>query len=268
MRKIIEIKDLTFSYGEYGVFENFSLEINEGSFYTVLGPNGSGKSTLARILVGLEPVQGEIIIDDLMLNLKNIEEIRRRIGIVFENPNSQFITETVSEELAFPLENLNYNPEEIIDRVANISLKFGITELLESNPQELSGGEKQLVALASALIYEPKILILDEALGMIDSMYRSKVFDILSTYHKKGLTILNITHDSEECLYGTDILILNSGKNVLQQPLKKALGNEKIFTSSLMELPFIVDLSTKLNYYKVVNKLAFDKKKLVNDLWK
>jgi len=268
MGKIIEIKDLTFSYGNHNLYENFSLEITEGSFYTVLGPNGSGKSTLARILVGLEPVDTEIIIDGLILNLKNMEEIRRKIGIVFENPNSQFITESVSEELAFPLENLNYHPEDIINRVANISLEFGITELLDRNPSELSGGEKQLVALASALIYEPKILILDEALVMIDGVYRNRVFDILSSYHKNGLTILNITHDSEETLYGTDILILNEGTKVLQSPLKQALKNEKIFTSNLMELPFIVDLSTKLNYYKVVNKIAFNKEKLVTYLWK
>lgn len=268
MKKIIEIKDLSFGYSANIIYDKFSLDIEEGTFYTILGPNGSGKSTLAKILVGLEPSRDYIKIDGLFLNPKNIDEIRTLISIVFENPDSQFITESVEEELAFTLENLNYPKTEIINRIKKITETLDITHLLGRNPHELSGGEKQLVAIAVALIIEPKILILDEALVMIDGAIRSKIFEILTNYHKKGLTILNITHDSEEAMLGTHILILNEGKIVLNGKTKDVLENEKAFKEGLMDLPFIIDLSTKLKYYGVVSKLSYDKKKLVNSIWK
>lgn len=268
MKKIIEIKDLSFNYGERVIYDNFSLEIEEGTFYTILGSNGSGKSTLAKILVGLEPSHDFIKIDGLFLNSKNIDQIRTIISVVFENPDSQFITESVEEELAFTLENLGYSKEEIIKKVKRLTQTLDIIHLLGRNPHELSGGEKQLVAFAAALISEPKILILDEALVMVDSNIKNKIFEILEDYHKKGLTILNITHDSEEAMLGTNILILNNGKVILNKKIKEAFENEKEFKDGLMDLPFIIDLSTKLKYYGVISKLFYEKKKLVNSIWK
>jgi ABC-type cobalt transport system, ATPase component len=268
MKKIIEIRDLSFEYGEHKVFEKFSLDIEDGSFYTVLGSNGSGKSTLTKIIVGLEPSRGFVKIDGLFLNPKNIDEIRKVVSVVFENPDSQFITESVEEELAFTLENLNYDKTEIVKRIREIAKKMGITHLLERNPHELSGGEKQLVAFASALIHDPKILILDEALVMVDLVLRDKIYDILKEYHKKGLTILNITHDSEESLLGTHVLIMNKGEIILNEKTKIALENDKAFKLGGMDLPFIIDLSVKLKYYGIVSKTSFDSKKLVNAIWK
>lgn len=268
MKKMVEIKNLSFKYGNHIVFKKFSLDIEEGTFYTILGSNGSGKSTLARIIIGLEPTGCLVRVNELFLNDQDIEKVRKSVGVVFENPDTQFVTDCVEDELAFTLENLNYDKREIIKKIKEITERMEITHLLGKNPHELSGGEKQLVALASVLIYEPRLLILDEALVMVDGIVRSKIYDILKAYHKKGLTILNITHDSEEALLGTHILILNKGEIILNKKVKEALENEKAFERALMELPFIIDLSTKLKYYKIIKSIYYDNKKLVNAIWK
>lgn len=268
MKKIVEIKKLTFKYGDHIIFKKFSLDIEEGSFYTILGSNGSGKSTLARILVGLEPSGAFIRVNGFFLNNVDIDKVRKSVGIVFENPDTQFVTESVEEELAFPLENLNYSKNEIRKRIKDITEKMNITHLIERNPHELSGGEKQLVALASNLIYEPKLLILDEALVMIDGAFRKKIYQILKEYNKKGLTILNITHDNEEALLGSHILILDKGEIVINKKTIEALNDEKAFKKSMMDFPFVIDLSNKLKYYGVVKTIVYDNKKLVNAIWK
>ena len=159
---IIDIKNLNFKYKEKEVFNNFNLQLENGSFTTIIGLNGSGKSTLIKILLGLLKYEGIIKIDDILLNKDNIKNIRKSIGIVFENPDNQFVAETVMDDIAFSLENLQMNSKNIKEKIMKMANYIGISRLLEREPHSLSGGEKQLVALASALIHEPKILILDD----------------------------------------------------------------------------------------------------------
>lgn len=266
---IIEIKNLNFNYNDKQIFQDFNLNIKKSSFTTIIGLNGSGKSTLIKILLGLLDYNGEIKIDGLILNNKNINEIRKKIGVVFENPDNQFVAETVMDDIAFSLENLQTNPLEIKTKVKEIAEYIGISKLLERVPHSLSGGEKQLVALASALVHEPKILILDEALTMVDIKVRKKIYDILEDLHKnKDITIINVTHDMDEVLYGEDIILLDKGNIILKGLKEEVLLEEKVFNKLNLELPFMVSLSIKLKYYGLVDRLIFDMEEMVDEIWK
>ena len=139
---------------------------------------------------------------------------------------------------------------------------------MEKEPHSLSGGQKELVALASAFATHPKILVLDEALDMIDNNRRDDVLKVLTDLNKKGLTIINITHNSEELLYGTDIVVMNAGKVMDQGETKEILRKEKLFKNNGLELPFVVDLSYKLKYYDLVDDIVLDIDELVNLIWK
>ena len=266
---IIDIKNLNFKYDNKQIFNNFNLEIKESTFTTIIGLNGSGKSTLIKTILGLLKYDGEIKIDELTLNKENIKEIRKKIGVVFENPDNQFVAETVMDDIAFSLENLKLNSKDIKRKVREISNYIGISNLLEKEPSVLSGGEKQLVALASALVHEPKILILDEALTMVDVRTRKQIYSILEDINKnKNMTIINVTHDMDELLYGDDIILIDNGNVILKGPKEEVLLEEKIFNSLNLELPFMVNLSIKLKYYGLVDKLIFDMKEMVDQIWK
>lgn len=266
---IIDIKNLNYRYSEKTIFHDFNLEIKEGTFTHIIGLNGSGKSTLIRIILGLIKYDGEIKIDNLMLNENNIKEIRKKIGVVFENPDNQFVAETVMDDIAFSLENLQLKSNDIKRKVREITNYIGITNLLDKEPRDLSGGEKQLVAIASALVHEPKILILDEAITMIDIQTRKQIYNILEHIHKtKKMTIINVTHDMDELLYGDDIILIDNGNIILKGPKEEILLEEKVFNKLNIELPFMASLSIKLKYYGLIDKLIFDMNKMVNEIWK
>ncbi len=268
MDNIIILKDVSFSYNDKKIFDNFSLNIRRGSYTSIIGPNGSGKSTLMKLIVGLYKANGEIKIDDTLMSEDTYKDIRSRIGIVFENPDNQFVAETVMDEIAFALENLNFDKKEIRARVKEIGKLLDIESIMEKEPHSLSGGQKELVALASALVLKPKILILDEALDMVDNNRRQDVLNVLTNLNNLGMTIINITHNSEELLYGTDIIVMNNGMVKDHGNTKDILRKEKLFKNNGLELPFVVDLSYKLKYYGLVDDIVLDMDELVNLLWK
>ncbi|MDD2518791.1 MAG: ATP-binding cassette domain-containing protein, partial [Bacilli bacterium] len=213
MDDILIIKDLTFKYNDNIIFDNFNLTIKRGTWTTIIGPNGSGKSTLVKIIMGLIKSDSYIVIDNTLKTNDNIKEIRKKIGVIFEHPDSTFVAETVMDEMAFALENLELKNDDIKRKIKEVSKYLNITHLLEKNPFQLSGGQKQLVALASILVLEPTILILDEAINRIDYVERDNILAVLSKLHKeKGVTIINITHDIEEAVYGDDVILIDNGK--------------------------------------------------------
>ena len=219
MQNIIEIKGLNHSYGDKCVFNKMNLEIKPKRFATILGKNGSGKTTLTNILMGLVDYDGKIIIDGIVLGNDTKKFLRRNIGIVFENPDEHFVTDKVYDELAFVLESMDYQPDDIDLKMKSVVELLRINDLLERRITTLSIGEKQLVALAVAIINGPKILIMDEGLSNVDAYYRDIILKILNVLRKKGMTIVNITSNSEDSIYGTDIIIINNGKVVLNKTL-------------------------------------------------
>ena len=269
MDNMIVINNLFFKYDYKIIFNNLSLSIKKGTFTTILGNNGCGKSTLVRLLTGLEDSNRSIIIDGMVLDDSTLFSIRRKIGVVFENPDNTLISETVMEDLAFPLENLNCSRDYIYSKINEISKYLGIDHLLNRCPRDLSGGEKQLVGLGCALITGPELIILDEAFSMVDSMSKLNMLKLLRKIKKDyNVTILNISHDIEESIYGDDIIVINNGRVIIQDNKKNVYKQEKELNKLGFELPFMVNLSNKLSYYDLLDDVLYSMEDMVDLLWK
>ena len=227
-RSIITVKSMSFKYDNNYIFEDFDLEIEKGSFTTIIGQNGSGKSTLAKILIGLYQASGYIAIDGYLLNNFYIKKIRRSFSVCFDSADEHFIGETVKDDLAFTLENLEYSKQEMESCIINISKKFKIDNILDKMPEELTNSEREKVMIASSLIHNPKILLLDESIHKLTDKDKKLVFNILKEYQQEHkLSIILITHNLEDTLYSDRIIVLNKGKIVLDGTKEEIYQNEK-----------------------------------------
>lgn len=269
MKNIVELKHISVKNKEKEVLNDLSWEIKEGTFITLLGRSGSGKTTLIKSLLGLTSFDGEIIIDGISLTSKSIKEIRSKVGVVFENPNTNLICETVFDELKTTLKNFGFPKEEIKERIDEITKTLKLDHILSKNTTHLSGGEKQLASLAVALITEPKILVLDEAFTMLDGVTKESLLKQIKKYQKeKKITVIQVTHDIEDIFYGTHMAILDEGKICASDKLEKLLSDEKLFKETHLSMPFMAELSLKLKYYDLVEKPIYDLDKMVKYLWK
>lgn len=246
---IISVKDLCFSYDDQTLaVNNASFDIEEGSYTTIIGHNGSGKSTIAKLLVGLkEAKSGSITIDCMPLDLEHLYEIRNRVGVVFQNPDNQFIGSTVADDIAFGLENHQLPSEEMQTRIENMAAKVGMSDFLLSEPINLSGGQKQRVAIAGVLAMDLKVIILDEATSMLDPKGKKEINELIKELHKKSnLTIISITHDIEEVTKSDHVIVLNDGEVLMQGKPKLVLGKEKDLLEANLDIPFALKLIKQL----------------------
>ena len=245
----IEVRNLSFSYDpRVRTIDHVSFDIPEGSYTTLIGHNGSGKSTIAKLLLGLlEKAEGEIRIDGLDLTLENLREIRGKIGIVFQNPDNQFIGSTVRDDIAFGLENHCVPQEEMDGIIEKFAARVNMTEFLNSEPTKLSGGQKQRVAIAAVLAMRHKIIVFDEATSMLDPTGKREINALIKGLHKdKRLTVISITHDIEEVAQSDNVIVVNKGQIALVGTPKEVFRNEKLMESMQLDIPFV---------YKVRNAL-------------
>ncbi|PKK98985.1 MAG: energy-coupling factor transporter ATPase [Tenericutes bacterium HGW-Tenericutes-2] len=254
---MIKVSNLSFSYNANDeALRNVSLEIPKGSWVSILGHNGSGKSTLSKCLVGLlSPTQGEIHIDDMLLNDTNLPKIRRMIGIVFQNPDNQFVGVTVKHDIAFGLENQCLPHDEMAKKIKHYAELVGMTEFLDKEPHQLSGGQKQRVAIAGALAMEQDILILDEATSMLDPEGTEEIIGLIKRLNKEyGKTIITITHDLSFAAQSDYLIVLKDGQIILEGTPKKVFAEEELLKSSHLELPFGLSLYNELKKDEQVDK--------------
>ena len=247
----IELKNISFSYSrdETEVVKHVSFKVREGSYVSVIGHNGSGKSTLARLIIGLlAPNDGEIYIDEELLTNKSVRKLRKKIGLVFQNPDNQFIGATVEDDIAFGLENRRIPRNEMQEIIKNYAKRVGMDDFLTKEPSRLSGGQKQRVAIAGALSLNPEILILDEATSMLDPKGKSDIRGLINEMKKANpnLTILSINHDVEEAFDSDEVLVLNKGELAFKGKPEDVFSNRKILESLNLDMPFIMDLKDKL----------------------
>ncbi|MBP1906868.1 energy-coupling factor transport system ATP-binding protein [Paenibacillus turicensis] len=209
-----ELQEVSFAYApEQPVLSELTFSIATGQWVSLVGANGSGKSTLARLLGGLLAVNAGVIkVDGTELNQESAGELMRRIGMVFQNPDNQFIGATVEEDIAFGLESLCLPREEMLARIKKYSSKLQIESLLSKHPSELSGGQKQKVAITAILAMEPDFIILDEATSMLDEKARGELMAIVEEMRSSGqYTIISITHDPDEILKSDRVIVLQDG---------------------------------------------------------
>lgn len=266
---ILEVKDLNFSYEEEGkTIDNVSFSVEEGSYTTIVGHNGSGKSTIAKLIMGLlESASGTITIDGIALNNENLAKIRSRIGIVFQNPDNQFIGATVRDDIAFGLENHCVEPsmmDEIIDTNAAL---VKMSDFMDQEPTHLSGGQKQRVAIAGVLAMKPKLLIFDEATSMLDPDGKDEIKKVIMKLHKESsLTILSITHDIDEVASSDYVVALDQGKVVLTGTPQEVFRQEKKLKEMKLDIPFSLKLADELKKRGVTVDRCITMEGMVNEL--
>lgn len=214
---MICIDNISFKYDEAGAYalKNVSLEINSGEMIAIVGHNGSGKSTLAKHLNGLLlPTEGDVRVDgDSTRDENAINSIRRRVGMVFQNPDNQIVTTVVEEDVGFGPENIGVPTDEILERVDEALKAVRMTEYAKSAPHMLSGGQKQRVAIAGILALRPKTLVLDEATAMLDPIGRREVLETVSEQNKRrGITVVMITQYMEEALLCDRVAVMSGGE--------------------------------------------------------
>lgn len=252
---MIEVKDVKFAYTKEDIaLKGISFTIEDDKWISIIGHNGSGKSTISKLLIHLiSPQKGEIIVDSLKLNDDNEKEIRKNIGIVFQNPDNQFVGVDVEHDIAFGLENLCVEHDTMHNLVREFADKVGVLDKLKREPHTLSGGEKQRVAIAGILALNQKYVILDEATSMLDPEGVESVVKLIKElkdkYHK---TIITITHDLRLANSSDKIIVLKDGEKVLEGTPSEVFLHKDILESSNLELPFELDFiemckNSKLN---------------------
>lgn len=251
----IKVEDLFFTYDDeetdvkHYVLKNINLEIEKGSFVCVLGHNGSGKSTFAKLLnLILTPDKGKIYIDgkdvtNADLTDDELFEIRRKVGMVFQNPDNQLVATVVEEDVAFGPENLGVEPSEIRRRVDTALETVGMKKYALHAPHRLSGGQKQRVAIAGIIAMEPECIIFDESTAMLDPQGRKEVMNtILKLNREKGITIIHITHNMEEATLSDRVIVIDDGELYLDGTPREVFSSVEKLRSAGLDVPQVTEL--------------------------
>ncbi len=236
-----------------------SFTINKGEYVALIGHNGSGKSTIAKIIVGILEAFTDgnendgVYIDGIKMTENNYQSLQKKIGMVFQNPDNQFIGSTVQDDIAFSLENVAVPYDQMKVLVEEYSKKVGMYEYLSREPSSLSGGQKQRVAIAGTLVRHPEILVLDEATSMLDPQGRNDIRTLIRNMKKENpdLTIISITHDIEEAYQSDRVIVINKGKVVKEGTPDDVFSDEVLMKKIDLTIPFYKQLKNELEKYGV-----------------
>lgn len=247
---ILTAENLYYSYDKKSVALNgISMSVEEGEYIAVIGHNGSGKSTLAKLFNGiLKPESGKIVVDGLeATDKKSLFEIRKKVGVVFQNPDNQLVASIVEDDVAFGPENLGVKREEIGKRIEFALKAVNMEEFRKSSPTRLSGGQKQRIAIAGVLALKPKILILDESTAMLDPIGRKEILSVIEKLNKEqGVTVIAITHYMEEVINADRVFVLDDGKIALTGTPREIFRQKEYIKSIGLELPTASYIASKL----------------------
>ncbi|WP_409291001.1 energy-coupling factor ABC transporter ATP-binding protein [Peribacillus sp. SCS-37] len=268
---LVQIENITFRYDEQekNAVDSVSFEIKRGEWLAIVGHNGSGKSTLAKLLNGLLfPGGGSISVQGKQLSEETIWDVRKEIGMVFQNPDNQFVGTTVQDDVAFGLENAGIPRDEMVARVHDALNRVKMDAFLNQEPHHLSGGQKQRVAIAGVLALRPSIIILDESTSMLDPKGRQEVLDtVRELMSERGVTVLSITHDLEEAARADRIIVMNQGSIYREGTPEEIFQLEEELIALGLDIPFSVKLSSLLGKRGIpLEGTHLTEEKLVNDL--
>lgn len=275
MKEILSLHKVTYTYtpeeaDKRKAVEDISFAVNDGEWIAIVGHNGSGKSTLAKLMNGLIfPQSGEVLVLGQPLNEENLWGIRSQMGMVFQNPDNQFVGATVQDDVAFALENNGVPFEDMVKRVHESLAQVKMDQFLDSEPHHLSGGQKQRVAIAGAIALKPKILILDEATSMLDPQGRKEVLSTIRRLRENiHLTVLSITHDLEEAFLADRVLVMNQGQKYAEGIPTEIFARGEELVELGLDLPFAMKMSKlmRLSGVKLQGE-HMSEEELVNDLW-
>ena len=267
--KKIEIEHLSFSYDEQiKALDDVSFSIEEGSYTVIVGHNGSGKSTIAKLLIGLlEAQNGTIHVDGIELKEETVYDIRDKVGIVFQNPDNQFIGATVADDIAFGLENHQVPHEQMQQIIEEFAARVNMSKYLNSEPTKLSGGQKQRVAIAGVLAMRPQILIFDESTSMLDPQGKAEINALVKKIHEEtGITIISITHDIEEMVSSDHVIVMKEGHVVMDGTPSEVLNNEEELVQMQLDIPFSLKFVNEMKKHGISLKREIRMEKVVDEL--
>lgn len=247
---IISVDHLTYQYDENQApaLTDVSFTVHAGEWLVIVGHNGSGKSTLAKSLDGLLPfTQGSVTVGGITLTPETVWQVREQIGMIFQNPDNQFVGATVEDDVAFGLENRQISRDEMVPRVQAALAQVGMTSFAQREPSSLSGGQKQRVALAGIVAIAPKILILDEATSMLDPQGRIEMLAIVRQLRQQqNLTVISITHDIDEAASADRVLVIDDGRLVDEAVPSQIFERGTQLVEMGLDLPFTEKLKAAL----------------------
>ena len=270
---MIEIKNLKFKYNQDQTsytLNDVSFHVKHGEWLSIVGHNGSGKSTIARLIGGLLVADsGQIIVDGQELTEETVWDIRDKIGMVFQNPDNQFVGATVEDDVAFGLENKGLPYKEMVSRVQEALSFVGMMDFKDREPARLSGGQKQRVAIAGIIAMRPSILILDEATSMLDPEGRQELIQYIEDIRQQyGMTVLSITHDLDEVAMSNRVLVLKQGKVESISSPRELFSRGSELVDLGLDIPFSALLTQKLKNQGLIDCEGYlTEKELVEQLW-
>lgn len=271
-RELIEFRNVSFRYDEQSpwVLKDLSFTIYEGEFVAIIGHNGSGKSTIAKLVNGLLfPQEGEILINGITVNEETIWDIRREVGMVFQNPDNQFVGATVQDDVAFGMENRGIPREEMVKRIEETLQAVQMSDYRLTEPHRLSGGQKQRVAIASVLAISPKVLILDEATAMLDPKGRKEIMGTVSELsEQRGLSLITITHDLAEVVQAERVIVMNQGEIWEEATPREIFSKRNELRDIGLDVPFVAVLAEGLKQIDLkLTKEPLNQEELLEELW-
>lgn len=246
---MIEVVDVYYTYPNgFTALKGVSLTIDKGECVAIMGENGAGKTTLIKHFNGLlKPTRGKVIVDGNDTRSLSVAQLSRKVGLVFQNPDHQFFSETVEEEVAFALKNFGFKEEEIRQRVDQALERMGLTQYKKNSPFNLSGGEKKRLAIASVVVFNPDYLVLDEPTIGQDYLQKLEIIDIIRSFLKEGKTVIIVTHDLEFVVdLRPRIILMSQGRIILDDYADKALTNLKLLDEASLLPPQITELAYRL----------------------
>lgn len=273
MRKtFIEFRNVSFRYSEEKpwVLKDCSFEIYENEWVAIIGHNGSGKSTIAKLTNGLLfSEKGDIFINGKRLDESSVWDIRKEVGMVFQNPDNQFVGTTVQDDVAFGMENRGIPREEMIKRIDQTLHAVGMNDYLLTEPHKLSGGQKQRVAIASVLAISPSVLIMDEATAMLDPLGRHEIMNTVSDVQEQNdISLITITHDLNEVVQADRVIVLNDGEIWSEATPREIFAQKDDLREIGLDVPFIATLAAALKEEGIpVTNEPLNHEELLEDLW-
>jgi len=263
--------NVSFRYSEHGkwIVKDIKFSIAPGEWVSIVGGNGSGKSTLVKLMNGLlKPSLGKVLILGENIDQGNIQKIRQRVGVIFQNPDEQTVGTTVEEDIAFGLQNLRFPRDEMISRVDRMLRLLQLEELRCRSVRTLSGGQKQLVTIAGILVMYPQVIIFDEAASMLDPQNAGKLQDVMSEFHRMGFTVIQVTHDPEDILRADRVMVLNHGRLTFDGDVPALMKQSDILEEAQTRPPFLVRFNKALRS-KGMDLPAYSgsEKELAKSIW-
>jgi energy-coupling factor transport system ATP-binding protein len=271
-KPLIQLQNISYQYdGQTALaLDDVSFDVFESEWLAIVGHNGSGKSTLAKLLNGLQfPQRGNIEVCGIQLSEDTVWDVRKQVGMVFQNPDNQFVGATVQDDVAFALENNGIPRDEMVERVTGALAKVQMETFFNQEPHNLSGGQKQRVAIAGVIALRPLVIILDEATSMLDPRGREEVLNTvreLKADHR--MTVISITHDLEEAAKADRIIVMNKGKLYREGTPEEIFQMDEELISLGLDMPFPVKMSKLLKQKGItIDKPYLTEEELVAELW-